>query len=271
MADQGKWFKLWCTSLHDESLENLSLEDWARWARLGAYIKQHGKDGMIRFNPPYRALLNLFRMSKIEDAIVVLHEFPNCMLGERSFTVSTGTPSPVSLEVTYTNWLRYQGDFSSDRVRAFRDKKRHHETLQEEKRSRREVEEKRVDNTPLPPELDFASLWDTYPKRLGKKNALRHFKASVKTPEDYANIKLALANYKRQTAGKELEYIKNGDTWFNNWQDYVNYPGDKHAPNGRTSLYSPIAVARAKSEAEKVRENAPNGAIPARVGDLPDV
>lgn len=143
MADQGKWFKLWCSSLHDESLENMSLEDWARWARLGAYIKEHGRDGMIRFAPPYRALLNLFRVTKIDEAIVVLHEFPNCVIGERKLTVSTETNAPVSFEIQYKNWFKFQGDFSSGRVRKFRDKKRHYETLQEEKRSRRDVDKKR--------------------------------------------------------------------------------------------------------------------------------
>ncbi len=138
MADQGKWFKLWNSSIEDADLENLELQDWARWAKLGAYIKAHGTEGKVTFPPPYRKLLNMFRVPTIEAAIDIIHMFPNVTLGEREVTVSSGTNANVSLEVTFTNWWKYQGDFSSDRVRKFRDKKRHSETIQEENRSRRD-------------------------------------------------------------------------------------------------------------------------------------
>src|SRR3990167_4705339 len=44
MADQGVWFKLWCSALADPDLSNLCLEDFARWAILGTYIKAHGTE-----------------------------------------------------------------------------------------------------------------------------------------------------------------------------------------------------------------------------------
>jgi hypothetical protein len=178
VADQGKWFKLWCSSLHDEVLENLSLEDWARWARLGAYIKEHGKEGKIRFNPPYRALLNLLRMDKIEDAIVVLHEFPNFTVGERSFTVSSETNSPVSYEIEVKNWLKFQGDFSSDRVRKFRDKKRHSETLQEEKRRRREENKNRTPAFVRPTVLEIAAFAATEKLGIDAQRFFNYYEAN---------------------------------------------------------------------------------------------
>jgi hypothetical protein len=71
---------------------------------------------------------------------------------------------------------------------------------------------------------DFDSIWDLYPKRQGKKSAISHFNASVKTPEDYENIKIALSNYLKSPNPKNgnLQYIQNGSTWFNNWQDWIN-------------------------------------------------
>lgn len=71
---------------------------------------------------------------------------------------------------------------------------------------------------------DFESLWIKYPKPLGKKQALRHFTASVKTDEDWKNINLALDNYlKTENVVKGcVQFIKHGSTWFNNWQDYVS-------------------------------------------------
>ena len=88
-----------------------------------------------------------------------------------------------------------------------------------EKRRRREEEEKR-DSEKL-----FNDLWDQYPKKDGKKEALKHYTASVKTEQDYINICKALENYKLTDNVKKgnAQYIKNGSTWFNNWGDWVDY------------------------------------------------
>ncbi len=69
--------------------------------------------------------------------------------------------------------------------------------------------------------FDFESLWLSYPKRDGKKDALRHFNASVKTEEDFINIKKALGNYLLSDTVKN-GFIKNGSTWFNNWRDWID-------------------------------------------------
>jgi hypothetical protein len=70
----------------------------------------------------------------------------------------------------------------------------------------------------------FESLWLSYPRRLGKKEALKHFLASVKTPEDLTAITTALENYKRVLVKEKTEerFIKHASTWFNGWRDYVD-------------------------------------------------
>ena len=69
----------------------------------------------------------------------------------------------------------------------------------------------------------FDDVWASYPRRLGKNAAERHFRASVRNPEDLANLKKAIANYCRQIQERKTEtnYIKHGSTFFNNWQDYI--------------------------------------------------
>lgn len=70
--------------------------------------------------------------------------------------------------------------------------------------------------------FNFEILWAKYPNKDGKKAAERHFHASVKTSEDFDAINQALNNYLRSE--KVLKgYIKNGSTWFNNWQDWKTY------------------------------------------------
>lgn len=68
----------------------------------------------------------------------------------------------------------------------------------------------------------FEDLWKRYPKKVGKKEALRHYNASVKTDTDKANIVIALNHYLRS---KRVQngYIQNASTWFNNWQDWIDF------------------------------------------------
>lgn len=73
----------------------------------------------------------------------------------------------------------------------------------------------------------FPEIWSRYPNKDGRKEALRHFKTSVKTEKDWMDINKALDNY--LASEKVLKgYIKNGSTWFNNWRDWIDYK-----PEGR--------------------------------------
>ena len=68
----------------------------------------------------------------------------------------------------------------------------------------------------------FDEIWNKYPKRLGKKQAEKHFKASIKTDKDWANINKALTNYLQSDLVKKDggKFIQHGSTWFNNWRDW---------------------------------------------------
>ena len=83
----------------------------------------------------------------------------------------------------------------------------------------------------------FAELWQEYPNRVGKKHAKRHFNATVKTEGEYARISEALRRYK-QSKNVQEGFVKNGSTWFNEWEDWVDYK----APEGE------------KSAADRIRE-----------------
>ena len=69
----------------------------------------------------------------------------------------------------------------------------------------------------------FDKVWEKYPSKIGKKNAERHFKATVKTDEDLKNIQIALENYLKCDRVKK-GYIQNGSTWFNDWQSWLTPP-----------------------------------------------
>ena len=136
MADQGLWFKLWCASLDDPDLDNLPLEDFGRWCKLGAFIKRQGVAGSVALKPPCLTLCALFHVTDFDALMAVFHRLPHV-------TVRRGE-SPVSSEtiasVTFDNWARYQGDYSTHRVRRSRAMKRiRGEETKEENKKREEV------------------------------------------------------------------------------------------------------------------------------------
>jgi hypothetical protein len=141
MGDQGRWFKLWTTAPADPHLGNLSLEDFARWCLFGVYMKVHGTDGIVTVEPPMTALQQLFRVGACEDVFDIIRKFPHCAL-------QPVTNSPVTYSVEWKNWLKYQGDFSGDRVKRWREKKRHAVTPKKRREEKRE-EENTTQGTPL--------------------------------------------------------------------------------------------------------------------------
>lgn len=150
MADRGVWFKLWGISLNDQGLQNLSLENWARWVRLGVYTKVHGKNGKMKFRAPFNALLDLFRCTAITDIEGLLPSFPHVEILWSDVTNGV----PLQLEIKFHNWYKYQHDSSLLRVRKHRANVTRNVTVQEEKR--REVEEnKKRGDTGLPHFVDF--------------------------------------------------------------------------------------------------------------------
>ncbi len=84
-----------------------------------------------------------------------------------------------------------------------------------------EVKDKNIETIS---DKDFEPVWKLYPNRQGKKEALRHFRATVKTADDLKRIHVALTNYlKSERVSKG--FIQNGSTWFNDWECWIE-PSD---------------------------------------------
>lgn len=94
---------------------------------------------------------------------------------------------------------------------------------------------------PLAPVGGFDLSWKKYPRPLGKKQAERHYKASVKTAKDFLDIQNALDNFMRlmRKEDRPMDKIPYGSTWFNNWRDYVNYNGNTVVATRPLPLPSP--------------------------------
>lgn len=140
MADQGVWFKLWCSALDDPDLDNLALEDFARWTKLGVLIKRQGTGGELRLTPPARGLCAMFQVPDYQALIAAFLRLPNVHIKGDEEHVAFETVAFVSCVVSFHNWAKYQGDFSTHRVTRWR----------QVKRLRREETKKRRDSPPIP-------------------------------------------------------------------------------------------------------------------------
>lgn len=111
---------------------------------------------------------------------------------------------------------------------------------------------------------DFEKLWSYYPKKDGKKSALKAFLNTVKTLHDLMRVTAASENYINyiKKNGTEERYIKNGSTFFNNWEDWVNY-----GTNDGASSVDLKAESRAAREAKRAREESTTGPVSSGVRD----
>jgi hypothetical protein len=71
--------------------------------------------------------------------------------------------------------------------------------------------------------VGFEELWKRYPNKDGRVQAENKYDTTVKTEEDLILINKALDNY-LASDNVARGYIKNGSTWFNNWQDWIQDP-----------------------------------------------
>lgn len=131
MADQGHWFKLWCSAIDDPSLSNLPNEKFAIWAKLGAYTKKHGNGGELRIEAPARALCAILQVVDFEELCVTVGQLPNVKIVVAQGSANGVVTGVTNATVTFSKWMYYQGDNSAHRVRKYRenvtDKKRREE------------------------------------------------------------------------------------------------------------------------------------------------
>lgn len=136
MADNHRWFKLWCSAPGDDGIQALPPEwRWA-WAVLGCYTKSHGTDGVVvvsRSNAVLAAEMGL----KPEAMFDVIRVMPHVRIEESHTRNGECT-------VTWTHWRKYQEDSTSGERAA-----RHR--ANKASRYKRRREENRKESPPTPP------------------------------------------------------------------------------------------------------------------------
>ena len=119
-------------------------------------------------------------------------------------------------------------------------------------------------------EAEFELAWAKYPNKDGKKAAYSHWRCTVNTKMEIIVFNKALDNYLAHLINnKDWKHAKNGSTFFNNWQDWVNWQEPENGkPKPELSFNQPQQVSsvpklsdtEAKRNREKIAErNLTNG------------
>lgn len=72
-------------------------------------------------------------------------------------------------------------------------------------------------------EIEFEKLWKLYPKKVGKKDALKHYIKSRKNKTTYEDVLNGIKKYNDyiSKSNTPIKYVKDGSSWFNqeSWND----------------------------------------------------
>ncbi len=78
-------------------------------------------------------------------------------------------------------------------------------------------------------EEEFDALWKLYPRKAGKADALRHYKAARKKGVTYDTVEDGIRRYAAYVEGQDPQFTAMGSTWFcgHRWEDqYVRKKSD---------------------------------------------
>ena len=218
----------------DMITDDLSLEDIERFTVLGCLIAQKGSGGEITLSE--NTVTTFLKCKKLPEKFI------------KDFHLREAKSDNGEITASFAHWYKYQMDSTGyERVKKHRKGKNDNGTRED--KTRQEKDKTRQELKDL---SHFENLWEKYPSKVGKKNALRHHTASVLTEQDMTDIELALSRYvesERVRSG----YVMNGSTWFNNWRDWIDYvdPKDVIAEQGKQKEAAAIAERERKAEAEK--------------------
>lgn len=212
----NQWFRFYNEVLNDPKVQKLNGDTFKQWVNLLCLTSAN--DGAL---PPIPDVAFALRLSD-KEATDLLQSFHKAGLLDRKGPVY----SPHNWDVR-----QFKSDVSTSRVKRFRDRFRNvsetttitvTETPPEQIQSRADTESE-TETEKKPPAASFTLVWDQYPKKIGRKEAERHFRASVKTGEDEVAILAALTKYLEHIAKNPTRPYQDGSTWFNNWRDWIDW------------------------------------------------
>lgn len=90
---------------------------------------------------------------------------------------------------------------------------------------------------------EFEELWSIYPRKQGKKDALKHYSTAIESGTTYEMVKKGIEAYKTyiEKTGTDLRYVKMGSAFFcqRSWADDWTVPKAREKPKSNTYIPEP--------------------------------
>jgi DNA-binding MarR family transcriptional regulator len=71
--------------------------------------------------------------------------------------------------------------------------------------------------------LEFETIYQEYPKKIGKYEGYLIYQKEIKTPEDHVKLKESISKYRIMKQGTELNYIKTFNMFMLIWEEIYDY------------------------------------------------
>ena len=138
-------------------------------------------------------------------------------------------------------------DFFLEKIREREEEKRENEErkVDKERSNKREIEVDKENNNICANFIDkqqiegeFERLWNRYPRKIGKKDALRHYSSARKKGVSYSIVSEGIDRYNSyiKRNGVNPNFVKYGSSWFCDWgweNDYSETFTDNKQPKPR--------------------------------------
>lgn len=98
-------------------------------------------------------------------------------------------------------------------------------------------------------DVDFEEFWERYPNKADRSRAIKAYRKHVKTDKCKREIVTALANYKKHLSVNTWKRAKNGATFINNYNDWLQW--DEPDPIASKPTISPVTTESARRLQER--------------------
>lgn len=104
-------------------------------------------------------------------------------------------------------------------------------------------------NPPMKLTFDFESIYQDFPRKMGKSRGLEICKKKITTEKDFEDLKFAVKRYREhiEREGRPAEYILYFSTFMNQWRDWLN-PETGASFNGMGRRPSKVQERQQKNE-----------------------
>jgi hypothetical protein len=211
-----KWFKHVSTAMDDLFIQDLERKfgdsGYAFWFKTLELMGAHGEGGELDISwSNYQHKLHKSQ-AKIEQLLTFCSTNGKLSFISKSDILHISCPKFAEYADNYT---KYDG-LSTKRLQ--RQPKVSSKQEGEEEVDTEEEKKKTI----FPTQERFEEVWKEYPNKDGKTDAIKHFRTTVKSEDDFTRLRKALKNYLASRRVRE-GFVKNGSTWFNRWQDWENF------------------------------------------------